>query len=166
MRGGGQAMRCVRGIPRRRGVTLLEMLIAVGIIALLAGISFPTVTAGIETLRLNSACDSLVAFFNEGLSRAERRQEVVEVTVFKSERRLIMHSSRAGFERRLQLPEGISIQAVLPPSKGDPDAPRVFVLFPGGAAPRFGIDIAGSRNTHRIVRVDPMTGVPRIETVE
>ncbi|HWR52071.1 MAG TPA: prepilin-type N-terminal cleavage/methylation domain-containing protein [Bryobacteraceae bacterium] len=156
----------MRGKARRRGVTLLEMLIVVGIIALLAGISFPTVTAGLETLRLNSACDSLVAFFNEALSRAERRQEVVEVTVLKAERRLTMHSSRAGFERRLQLPEGITIRSVLPAVSGDADAPRTFALFPGGAAPRFGIEIAGSRSTRRIVRIDSMTGVPRIEKVE
>lgn len=156
----------MRGEPRRRGVTLLEMLIVVGIIALLAGISFPTVTAGIETLRLNSACDSLVAFFNEALSRAERRQEVVEVTVLKAERRLTMRSSRAGFERRLELPDGITIRSVLPAASGEEDAPRVFALFPGGTSPRFGIEIGGSRNTRRIVRIDPMTGVPKIETVE
>jgi general secretion pathway protein H len=159
-------MRWVRGEARRRGVTLLEMLIVVGIIALLAGISFPTVTAGLETLRLNSACDSLVAFFNEALSRAERRQEVVEVTVVKSEGRLTMRSSRAGFGRRLDLPDGITISSVLPEAKGDADAPRVFALFPGGTAPRFGIEIGGTRNKRRIVRVDPMTGVPKIETVE
>ena len=42
----------------RQGVTLLEMLIVVALIGLLAGISFPSVSAGLETLRLASAASA------------------------------------------------------------------------------------------------------------
>jgi len=42
-------------VNNRRGVTLLEMLIVVALIGLLAGITFPAVTSGIDSLRLNSA---------------------------------------------------------------------------------------------------------------
>src|SRR5947199_152060 len=62
------------------GVTLIEMIVVVSLIAVLVGISFPSMASGIETLRLNSASDSVVAFINGGLNRAERRQVVVEVT--------------------------------------------------------------------------------------
>jgi hypothetical protein len=138
----------------------------VALIGLLAGITFPAISAGVDSLRLTSASDSIVSFFNEGLNRAERRQQVVEVSISKSDRALSMHSSEPGFERKLDLPEGISVVAVLPELPQNDDAPRHFLLYPGGAVPRFGIEIANSRDVHRIVRVDPITGVPQVEQVE
>jgi prepilin-type N-terminal cleavage/methylation domain-containing protein len=152
--------------PAPAGVTLVEMLIVVALIGLLAGVSFPSVASGVDTLRLNAAGDSLVSFFNEALNRAERRQQAVEITVLRRERALTARSSEAGFERRLELPQGVTIRAVLPPSGEDEEAPRTFLLLPGGAVPRFGVEFANSRNARRVVRVDPITGVPRVERVE
>lgn len=149
----------------RRGVTLIEMLMVVTLLGLLVGISFPSVTAGIETLRLKSASDSIAAFLNAALNRAERRQEVMEVSVLKSERALVLRSSEPGFERRLELPEGVSILAVLPPAPepaGQPERPRRFILMPGGGLPRIGVEIENRRGARRVVSLDPITGVPRV----
>jgi hypothetical protein len=40
------------------------------------------------------------------------------------------------------------------------------MVYPGGAVPRVGVEIVNARGVHRIVRVDPITGVPRIEQPE
>jgi hypothetical protein len=71
-------------------------------------------------------------------------------------------------EKKLALPQGISIAAVLPEQEQTetPEPPRRFMVYPGGAVPRVGVDIVNSRGVHRIVRVDPITGVPRIEVPE
>src|SRR5713226_8267787 len=63
----------------RAGVTLIEMLVVLLIIALIVGLTFPAMTAGIETLRLNGAARGIAAFINRGLNRSERRQQVVQV---------------------------------------------------------------------------------------
>ena len=55
---------------------------------------------------------------------------------------------------------------MLPPLPQETDAPRRFLLYPGGAIPRFGVEIANRRGARRIVRVDPITGVPQVERVE
>ncbi len=147
----------------QRGVTLIEMLIVVSIIALMASVSYPAFTAGIESLRLNSASNAIVSLLNEGLNRAARRGEVVELTISKPQRALTLRSSDPGFSRRLELPQGVAIAAVLPENP-ESDAPvRQFMLYPGGTAPRIGVVLAGSRNSRRVVRVDPITGVPQIE---
>jgi competence protein ComGC len=145
------------------GVTLIEMVVVVGIISLIVGIAFPAVTSGIDSLRLNAATNSVVSFVNSGLNRAERRQQVVEITISKSENALSMRSTEPGFFRRLTIPDGVSIMHVLPELPDNPDAPRVFMLYPGGAPPRFGVQLMNRRNVERIVRVDPITGVPRVE---
>jgi len=149
-----------------RGVTLIEMLMVVAIVGLLTAISFPAVTSGIDSIRLASASDSVVSFFNTGLNRAERRQQLIEIAVSKTERSLTMRSSERGFVRKIELPEGIAIVSILPESQDEKDGGRRFVLYPGGVVPRIGLELANRKGTRRIVRVDPITGVPQIERVE
>ena len=160
-----KALMRISSVGNERGVTLIEMLVVAALIGILAAISFPAATSGIDGLRLNSASDSIVSFLNTGLTRADRRQQVVEITILRAERALAMRSTEAGFRRRLMLPDGISILAVYPDLPLEPDAPRSFLLYPGGSVPRIGIEIANQRN-RRIIRVDPITGVPQIERLE
>src|SRR6202162_6736048 len=148
------------------GVTLVELVVVVALISLIIGISFPALSAGVDSLRLNAATNSVVSFFNTGLSRAERRQQVVEITISKPENTLSMSSSDPGFSRRLEMPEGVSITHVLPELPQNPDAPRSFFLYPGGTVPRFGVALVNRRNVQKIVRVDHITGVPQVERVE
>src|SRR5215469_9024913 len=158
---------CVRqtNVYHNKGVTLVELLVVVALISLMAGIAFPALTSGIDSLRLNAAANAIVSFLNSGLDRAERRQQMVEITVSKSG--LEMHSTIKEFERKLALPDGIAITHVLPELEDqDPTAPRTFVLYPGGTVPGFGIQLINRRNVERIVRVDPITGVPRVERPE
>lgn len=147
----------------RRGVTLVEMLIVVAIIGLIAGISFPAVSSGLDTLRLASASDSLVSFLNAGLNRAERQQEAVEVAISIKDNTVSLTS--ASLARKLEMPNGVTIQQVWPKLAVETDGPRLFLLLPGGTVPRIGIEIANRKGAHRMVRVNPMTGVPEIERI-
>jgi prepilin-type N-terminal cleavage/methylation domain-containing protein len=147
------------------GVTLIEMLVVVALISLMVGISYPALTSGIESLRLNAATNGVVSFLDYGLSRAERRQQMVEITISKADNSLEMRSSEPGFYRKLEMPEGVSIVQVLPPlsENADPDLRRNFLLYPGGTVPPLGLQLINRRNVQRVVRVDPITGVPRVE---
>jgi len=150
----------------RSGVTLIEMLVVTAIISLMVGISVPAITSGIDSLRLNSATNSVVAFFNSALNRAERRQQVMEVTISKTENVLWMRSTEPGFVRKLEMPDGVRIVDVLPKLTEENDAPRSFLMYPGGSVPQFGVQLINRRRVERIVRVDPITGVPRVERIE
>ncbi len=150
------------------GVTLMEMLVVVMIIALLAGISVPTVSAGIDSVRLRSATDSISAFLNAAEVRAERRQEPIELIVSPKENAFALYSNEPGFNRELKLPDGISIEQVLPPESNpdsNNDGLRRLVLLPGGAIPSIGVQVANRHGSRRIVHLDPMTGYPRVDVV-
>ncbi len=158
-------------LPRSAGVTLIEMLIVVTLIGLMVGISFPALSSGIDSLRLNEATNKVVSFFNDALVRAGRRELAVEITISKKDRTLSMSSPGARGETKVELPQGVSVVRVLPEAveqtgEEQAGAPRRFMVYPGGAPPRIGVELANSRNVHRIVRVDPITGVPRIEKAE
>jgi len=150
----------------QRGVTLVEMLIVVAIIAVMVGITFPAVSSGIDSLRLISAADSLVSFLNGAMGRAERRQEAIEITVSKPDNSVSLRSTEPGYERKLEMPTGVTIENILPLPPLEAEVKRSFLLYPGGAVPRMGIEIANRRGSRRTVRVNPLTGVPQVEQPE
>ena len=144
---------------RERGVTLLEMLVVVGIVAILMGVSYPSIAASIDSVRLATAADSTAAFLNSALNRAEQRHQVLELTIAKKQNSLILRSADPAFKRVLELPTGVRILEVLP---GGEEEARVFYLIPGGAAPRVGVQLVNARGAKRTVRVDPITSAPEI----
>jgi prepilin-type N-terminal cleavage/methylation domain-containing protein len=166
---GGGAGRGPGGPPHqpRRGVTLVEMVVVVAIIALIVGISFPAASAGLDNVRMVSASDSVATFLNAAVNRAERHQQPVELVISPQEGRLALYSNEPGFTRELKMPDGVGIEAVLPAEEGgDPAQPRRILFLPGATVPGIAIQLGNRRNAHRRVRLDPMTGFPRVESVE
>jgi type II secretory pathway pseudopilin PulG len=140
------------------------MVTVVAIVGIMAGILFPSFSAGVDSIRLTTASGTLASFLNGALNRAERRQAPVEIAISTADNSVTLRSVEPGFERRLVMPSGVRIEAVLPGAEGE--TTRRFVVMPGGTPPRVGIQIANARGARRIVRVDPITGVPRIEVPE
>src|SRR5262245_44921703 len=132
------------GLSYRAGVTLIELLIVMAIVALMVGVSFPAISSGIDSIRLTSAADSVAAFLNGAYNRAERRQQVVALVVDPKANRLELYSNEAGFTRELAMPDGIALE-------GDSEPQRVIVM-PGGTPPGIAIQIANRRGNRRIVR--------------
>jgi type II secretory pathway pseudopilin PulG len=141
------------------------MMVVVAILGLVAGISFPAISAGLDSVRMVSASDSVAAFLNAAVTRAERRQQPVEVVISPRENLLALYTNEPGFVRQLKLPDGIFVEGVLPAVNEDPTGVRRFLFMPGGAVPGLGVQLANRRNGHRVVRLDPMTGFPRVESV-
>lgn len=146
---------------KERGITLIELLVVVTLIALLAGISFPSVASGLDSLRLRSTSNAIVAFFDTALDRSDRRQEAVEIRIVPKENALTARSADDHFDRRLDLPDGMRITSVTPRAEGEPDDPRRFLVYPGGSVPNVGIEIENRSGRKRLVSLDPITGVAR-----
>jgi type II secretory pathway pseudopilin PulG len=155
------AIRCAR--KDERGVTLIEALIVVALIATIAAVSFPAVAAGLDTLRLRSTSDAIVSFLNIALDHADRRQQAVEIIVSPRENTMLSRTADLGFSRNLDIPAQIHIVSVQPalPISIDPGEPRHFLLYPGGSVPGIGIEISTPQGRRRLVSVDPVTGSPR-----
>ena len=147
----------------RRGVTLIEMMIVVMLVSLMVGITFPAVTSGLDSLRLNSASDAVAGAFNMALNRADRRQTAVELVIDSRRNRILLASAEPGFQRVVDLPDGVRILNVLPEQPLSENAIRQFLVFPGGTVPRIGVVLLNRRGATRTVSVDPITGAPRIE---
>jgi prepilin-type N-terminal cleavage/methylation domain-containing protein len=136
----------------RRGVTLIEMMIVVAIVAMIVAISFPSAASGLDAIRLRSAADSVVGFLNGALTRTDRHEEPTEVIVTPAEGSIALYTADPNYVKKLKLPDGIRIAG---------DEPRRFLLMPGGAPPTLDIDLSNTRGAHKVVRIDPVTGVPQ-----
>jgi prepilin-type N-terminal cleavage/methylation domain-containing protein len=145
------------------GVTLLEMIVVVAIIGLMVGISYPAISAGLDSVRMSSATGSVAAFLTSAVTHAQRRQQGVALEIALKEGVLRQYSNEAGFQKEYKLPDGILIEAVLPDIGAFPEDVRRFMLMPGGAVPGIAIQLMNRRDGHRLIKLDPMTGYPRVE---
>lgn len=160
-------MKFVRSRDRQgaiRGVTLIELLIVMTLIALMTGIAYPSAAAGIDSMRLRSTTDQVAHFLSGAIDRADRRQQVVEVWISPKDGALIARSPDLGYARRLDVPPAFSIAAVYPVA-GDPAAGRRFLMYPGGTVPRIGVVISSAAGRRRMVTIDPASGIPRSENL-
>src|SRR5437868_4780585 len=153
----------MRRRARQLGLTLIELMVVVALIAIVAGVSYPAVNSGIETLRLRSAGESIVGLFNTALDRADRRQQPVEIVIDRTTNSIGILSAGPNIERAVQLPLGVRILAIAPPLPQGDGPVRSFLLLPGGAVPAFSVLLTNSRGALRNISVDPMTGIARMQ---
>jgi prepilin-type N-terminal cleavage/methylation domain-containing protein len=144
---------------RQSGVTMIEMLIVATIIAVIAGVSFPALTAGLAGVRLSSASGSAASFLTSTLNRVERREQAAAIVISPKDNVLAVYTDASGDkpERQLQMPQGIAIEG---------DEPRRFLLMPGGTAPRMTLVLRNEKGARRSVQIDPATGVPKVQRLD
>ncbi len=149
----------------RRGITILEMMIVVMLVSLLAGLTYPSVTSGLDALRLRSAADGAAALLEQAMARVERTQRPAELVVDRKVGALLLADRAGGFQREQKLEPGITIEAVLPPLPGaGEETARVLLLEPGAPFPGVGIVFGNTRGQRRMVRIDPLTASAVVET--
>ena len=139
-------------------------MVVVIVIALVVSISTPSISAGIDAVRLATATSSVAAFLNSASNRAERRQRPVELVI--SAKSLQFVSTDAGSERQLTLPDGIAMEPISALPSEDAEGVSRWLFMPGGAVPSVAIQLSNRHGGRRTVRLDPMTGFPRVESVE
>jgi prepilin-type N-terminal cleavage/methylation domain-containing protein len=145
-----------------KGVTLIEMMIVVTIISLMAGLTYPAVSAGIDSVRLRSAADATSGFLSQAMARCERRQQAIEVSFTRNSGHLVQRAVDDSYSRTIDLPDGVLLKDLLPAQPENPEQ-RQFLLYPGGAFPRIGIELVNKRGARRVVRIDPVVGMPIVE---
>jgi type II secretory pathway pseudopilin PulG len=140
------------------------MLIVMALIALIAGMAAPSLSAGLDTLRLRSASDAVIGFFNTALSRADTRQQVVEILISPQDGTMTARSADQGFYKKLEIASPLKILSVQPGVAAGPeeqDDVRRFLVYPGGSVPKIVIEIGNAQGRKRQISIDPVTGVPQ-----
>jgi type II secretory pathway pseudopilin PulG len=140
------------------------MMVVVMIVAVVVTIGTPSISAGIDAVRLATATSSVAAFLNSASNHAERRERPVELVIAAKAMKFI--STDPGSEHELTLPDGITMEPLSAQPSEDAEGISRWLFMPGGAVPAVAIQLSNRHGGRRIVRLDPMTGFPRTERVE
>jgi len=140
---------------RARGVTLLELMVVITLIAVAGGLVFPSVSAGLDRLRLKSAAERLAATLRYAREHALHRQTVCQVTV-DPERRVVEFEELGGDggrRRSWELPPEIAVRA---------ERPRALLFSPDGGVPRLHLELVGARGRTATIEFDFLTALPQV----
>ena len=139
------------------------MMIVVTIIAIVAGVSTPALTSGLDSLRLTTASGSAASFLTAAMNRVERREEPAAIVITPAANLLATFTATSGAQpaSHLDLPAGIHIDAF--PDGADS---RRYLIFPGGTVPAVALVLRNDKGARRWIHVDAITGVPDIRREE
>ncbi len=154
-----------RRLSPQRGITLLELMIVLMVVSLMVGITYPSVSAGIDSLKLRAEADRAAALLTQGITRVERTQAPLELLADRAAGRIVLRDFPGRFVREQKLESGVRIAAILPhlPAAGE-ETSRIVLLAPGEPFPAVGLVFANSRGQRRLVRIDPLTAMAVVET--
>ncbi len=141
-----------RARPAQAGITLIEMLVVMTLIGLAVSIAYPTVAGGLSGIRLRGAIEAAQTFFLQAKQYADRRQEVVQLTIDPAGNRLRALSETGSWAETLEFEDGIAVA-------GREEAHSV-ILFPGSPAPAFELMLAAGGDERLGFRVNVLTGLP------
>ena len=122
------------------------------IVALLIGIAYPNVTAGLDGIRLKAAADRAGAFWSAARQRADRHQQVVQVVVDPKKNELRAVSVDGSWRDAMPFDQSLHVR--------QPAARAAYLLYPGAPSPKFELLLAAAQGDPAGVRVNILTGVP------
>ncbi len=135
-----------------RGLTLIEILVTVAIIAVMVGVAYPTFTRGLDGIRLRTAVSRAGTFFNSARQQADRRQRSVQFLVDPEKRTLSAAAIEGPWRDEFRFENGIKIVF--------PTEPATLILYPGQPAPQFRLRLVNRAGTAAGLKVNVFTGVP------
>ena len=142
----------VRARPVQAGITLIEMLVVMTLIGLAVGIAYPTVSGGLSEIRLRGAAEEAQTFFLQAKQYADRRQEVVQLTIDPEGNRLRALSETGRWLETLEFKDGIAVA-----SRNEAHS---VIFFPGSPPPAFELMLAAGEGERLGFRVNVLTGLP------
>ncbi len=144
-------------------MTLIETMVVVAIIAAMAGLSFPSFTAGLDGLRLRSASSTVASALNIAITTADRRQLPVQLAIQPALNRIVLRAAESKRDQIFDIPGGVKIRRILPALFLDElKRDRYVVVYPNGAPPQLVVELENSRGTLRQIKLDPITGVAKV----
>ena len=148
------------------GFTLLELIVVTLIIALILGVSFPSLERGSSILNLQTASRDVLNTFRFAREKAVSEQTTMLLIVDRGERRLELANVLGEPMRAYTLPKGVNIQRMMRAGNEVKDEVMTVRFAPNGNLENVGIRLATDSGSRRMQIIsDPLGGGARVEPV-
>jgi len=154
----GSAAVSAAGCSAQSGVTLMEMLVVLTIIAIAGAIVYPSVGSGLDNVRLRTTAERLGSTFRFARDTALHHEVVCQVTVDPEQQRVSLEEIDARHPaasrlRSWEMPPGVRV---------DLQRAGIYIFGPDGGGPEIKLALRNSRGRTALVEVDPLTGLPQV----
>jgi Tfp pilus assembly protein FimT len=148
------------------GITLLELILVLVIMALVLGLSYPSMSRGTSILNLNTATRDVLNTFRFARERAVSEQMTMLLVIDRNGRKFELANVLGEPMRAYTLPDGIQIQRMVRAGSEVKDDVMIVRFAPNGNLENVSIRLAAARGASRIqITSDPLFGGARVEPV-
>ena len=152
-----------RNASDRRGITLLEVLVVMTLIAILSALVYPSFGNALSTLRMRGAARQVISACRlakwEAVSKRQPYRLLVDV-----EKNQIVVADLAGLRsKEIDLPAGLRVFQSQKISENGPANASEFYFFPNGTAEAGAITLRDSQGKDITVKIDLLTGDAAIQ---
>ncbi|MDD5544813.1 MAG: GspH/FimT family pseudopilin [Acidobacteriia bacterium] len=146
-----------------RGITLLEILVVLTLIAILSAMVYPSFGNAMQTLRLRGEARQLVSACREARWEAIAKRRPFRLTLDPEKNQISIVDFSDRMRREIDLPAGIRIfQAQKNSDNGVAEATE-FYFFPNGTTESGSITLRNQSGKNVRVVIESLTGNARIE---
>ncbi|MDR1727337.1 MAG: GspH/FimT family pseudopilin [Acidobacteriota bacterium] len=147
------------------GFTLLELIAVVFIIALVLGISYPSMSRGSSALHLRTASRDLVNTFRFAREKAVSEQESLQLVIDRKGRKVVLADVLGTPLRTYTLPEDVRIKEMSRAGVEVGEDAMTVRFLPSGGLESAGIRLEADGGSMMQVVADPLSGGARMEPV-
>jgi general secretion pathway protein H len=154
----------IKGVSNRtRGITLLEVLVTLTLIAIVSAMVYPSFGSAMQTLRLRGEARRIISACREAKWEAVAKRRPFRLTLDLEKNQFAITDLSNQIRKEIDLPAGIRIfQAQKVSDDGLSDATE-FYFFPNGTAESGIITLRNEQGRNIRVLIDVLTGDARAE---
>ncbi len=149
---------------RDQGFTLLELIIAVIVIALVLAVAYPSISRGSTTIRLRTTGRDILNTFRYAREKAVTEQTAVRIVVDREKQELILSNDLGDGLRTYRLPDDVKIHRLALNGSEVMEGPLMLRFLPNGSTESAQVLLESKTGRHLEIYTDPITGGARIET--
>jgi len=153
-----------RKSSRSRGFTLLELMMAVLVIALVLAVSYPSLSRGSAALNLRTAGRDVLNVFRYAREKAVTEQTGMIVVVDRQKQELVLSDRLGEASRKYALPARVRIERIALAGNEVVDGPMTVRFLPNGGSDSAEVLLRSENGQALRIISDPITGGTRIES--
>ncbi len=146
-----------------QGFSLLELMIVVLVMALVLGVTYPSLSRGSSAIHLRATARDILSTFRYAREKAVTEQTAMLVTVSREKQELVLSDDFGGGSRKYALPPDVQIEKLMLAETEVTEGPVIIRFLPNGSAENAQLLLKSNKGSYLRIITDPITGGARVE---